>query len=76
MYLAHNSFSTFPLEVTRLNTLQQLFLEHNSIASIPPELADLTNLTRLYLGQNPLLLNISYSFAQNTAPRVEGNVTI
>ena len=47
-----NEFKTLPLEITEIESLEELVLSKNSITTLPPEMKKLQNLKKLWVNQN------------------------
>lgn len=52
--LSEHQLTTFPLQITELENLRELFIYGNKLTSLPPEISKLKNLTGLYINRNNL----------------------
>lgn len=53
--LFNNRLTAFPLEITRISTLNTLVLAKNNITSLPEEIGHMSHLRELYLSHNQLV---------------------
>lgn len=51
-FFGGNEFRTLPLEITEIESLEELVLSRNSIAALPPEMKKLRNLKKLWVNQD------------------------